>query len=133
MATNINQLEYTNIVKIPLVESSTNTAFFSPSTDYIEYVIKPNSNTNITLVKYDFKNYSFPTDGTVTANIISDIELNPEQDLNISGFTLGEYDTYYNFYKNHLQTSYLNQNLFIKEISADRSELKFFILSSHFN
>ncbi len=129
MAININQLEGVNITGIPLVESSITTAFFNPSTDYIEYVIQSVTNNNITLVNYDFKNYSFPTNGTVTSNNISDIEFNPEQDLNRSGFTLGNYNTYYNFYKNQLQTSYINQNLFIKEISADRTELKLNFLS----
>jgi hypothetical protein len=129
MAIDISQIDDVNNNGTPLVIPSVNQSFFSPSTDYIEYVIKSNTNNNITLVNYDFKNYSFPTNGTVTSNDISNIELNPESDLNIAGFNLGSFSTYYNFYRNQLGTSFGNQNLFIKEISADRTELKLNFLS----
>jgi hypothetical protein len=132
MATKIYQLEANenniNGIGISLLSPSTDQSYFSPSTDYIEYVVKSNTSGK-SLVNYDFKNYSFPTNGTVTSNAIDNIELTPESDLNRAGFNLGSFTTYYNFYRNQLGTSPGYQNIFIKEISPDRTELKLNFLS----
>ena len=95
---------------------------FNPSTDYIEYVISTVNN-SFQIVDYNYNAYSFPTNGTVTSNDISSIEIDPTSDINRRGITSGEYNTYYNFYKNELLTSPINRDLFIKSISADRTEL----------
>jgi len=131
MATNFFQLESSDANSnygVPLLTPSVQQSYFSPSTDYIEYIIKSNTS-NLLIVNYNFLNYFFPTNGTVTSNAISDIEIDPIPDLNRSGINLGSYSTYYNFYKNQLNTSFSNQNLFIKEISPDRTELKLNFLS----
>ena len=98
-------------------------ATFNPSIDYIEYVVTTPNNSFQT-VYYNYNSYSFPTDGTVLSNNISSIEIDPELDITSRGFNNGEYNVYYNFYQNQLQTSQNNRNFFIKEISADRTELK---------
>ena len=97
-------------------------ATFNPSTDYIEYVISTKNNSFQT-VDYNYNTFSFPTDGTVVSNNISSIEINPEVDLSNRGITSGDYNTYYNFYRNELLTNPINKGLFIKSISADRTEL----------
>ena len=97
-------------------------AIFNPSTDYIEYVINTVNNSFQT-VDYNYSAYSFPTDGTTTSNNISSIEIDPAVDLSNRGITSGDYNTYYNFYKNELLTNPINKGLFIKSISADRTEL----------
>ena len=72
---------------------------------------------------FDYKNYIYPTDGTVISESTSQLEINPSADINRLGITGGEYNLYYNFLKNELLTNYNNQDLFIKNISADRTEL----------
>jgi len=97
-------------------------ATFNPSVDYIEYVIST-VNGSFQIVDYNYSAYSFPTNGTVISNNISSIEIDPTSDINRKGITSGEYNAYYNFYKNELLTSPTNRDLFIKSISADRTEL----------
>jgi hypothetical protein len=97
-------------------------ARFSPTSDYIEYIIKSNTS-NLQLVNYAYNGYTFPNNGTVTSNVISSIEINPQKDLIERGLTLGNYNTYYSFYRNELFSSPQNQSFFIKEISPDRTEL----------
>jgi hypothetical protein len=97
-------------------------ATFNSSTDYIEYVISTVNNSFQT-VDYNYNAYSFPTNGTVTSNDISSIEIDPTSDINRRGITSGDYNTYYNFYRNELSTSPTNKDLFIKSISADRTEI----------
>jgi hypothetical protein len=97
-------------------------ATFNPSTDYIEYVISTTNNSFQT-VDYNYNTYSFPTDGTVVSNNISSIEIDPIVDINRRGITSGDYNVYYNFYRNELLTDPTNKGLFIKSISADRTEL----------
>ena len=128
MAVTINQLESSNADVGSIIGSSINTAFFNPSTDYIEYVITT-SNKSFKNVEYNYNDYRFPTNGTVVSNNINNIDIDPIRDINKKGYNVGEFEVYYNFYKNQLQTSYENQNLFIKEISADRTELKLNFLS----
>ena len=132
MAVNINQI----LPPIPyssnderLIPSTQVEATFNSSTDYIEYVVST-TNSSFQTVDYNYNTYSFPTNGTVTSNNINSIEIDPTSDLSRKGITSGDYNVYYNFYRNYLQTSPTNQNLFIKEISADRTELKLSFLNN---
>lgn len=132
MAVNINQI----LPPIPyssnderLIPSTQVEAAFNPSTDYIEYVVST-TNSSFQTVDYNYNTYSFPTNGTVTSNNINSIEIDPTSDLSRKGITSGDYNVYYNFYRNYLRTSPTNQNLFIKEISADRTELKLNFLNN---
>ena len=106
-----------------LIPSTQIEATFNPATDYIEYVVSTTNNSFKT-VDYNYNTYSFPTNGTIVSNDISSIEINPTTDLSRKGISTGDYNTYYNFYRNQLQTSPSNQNIFVKSISADRTELK---------
>jgi hypothetical protein len=132
MAVNVNQI----LPPIPyssnderLIPSTQIEATFNPNTDYIEYVVSTINNSFQT-VDYNYNTYSFPTDGTVVSNNINSIEIDPTSDLSRKGITSGDYNVYYNFYRNYLQSSPTNQNLFIKEISSDRTELKLSLLNA---
>ena len=105
-----------------LIQSSQIEATFDPSLDYIEYVISTPNN-SFQSVDTNYNRFSFPTNGTVTSNQINSIEINPSSDISAKGFNSGEYNVYYNFYRNELSTSPTNKDLFIKSISADKTEL----------
>jgi len=105
-----------------LIQSSQIEATFNPSTDYIEYVIST-PNKSFQTVDYRYNNYSFPTNGTVISNNISSIEIDPAADINRKGLSNGNYNVYYNFYKNELFSSFDNQSYFINSISPDRTEV----------
>jgi hypothetical protein len=105
-----------------LIQSSQIEATFDPSLDYIEYVISTPNN-SFQSVDTNYNRFSFPTNGTVTSNQINSIEIDPSSDISAKGFNSGEYNVYYNFYRNELLTSPTNKDLFIKSISADKTEL----------
>lgn len=104
-----------------LLNPSITQSFFDPQTNYIEYTISTPDN-SFSIVDYNYVGYSFPNSG-VTSNSISDIIINPEADLVKKDLNDGEFNVFYNFLKNELNSSFNNQNFFIKEISPDRTEL----------
>jgi hypothetical protein len=92
---------------------------FDITTDYIEYIVYDIAN-NILNLSYLYSNYtvqSLNDDKTFSA-----LDINPEEDLKLYQ-NAGEFNTQYNFFRNVIGDS-INQNLFIKEISPDRTELK---------
>jgi hypothetical protein len=104
-----------------LLNSSLTQSVFNPSENYIEYTIETIDGSFIT-TDYNYNRYSFPNSG-VTSNNIGDIIINPESDITSNGYSGGEFNTYYNFLKNELSSSFNNPIFFIKEISADRTEV----------
>jgi len=126
MATNISQIFLQspyNPKDDALLNPTLTEAVFNPEINYIEYVVTT-SEGSFRTVDYDYKNYTFPTNGTTTSNNIDNIDIDPVNDLTRKGYGNGDFTVYYNFYENRLGTSPINRNLFIKEISADRTELK---------
>ena len=105
-----------------LLNTSSIEATFNPSTDYIEYIITDNNN-SFKIVDGQYNNYTFPSDGTVTSNFISSINFDPLIDIRNRNLNVGDYVTYYNFFQNEANTTQYNKSLFIKEISADRTEV----------
>jgi hypothetical protein len=104
-----------------LLNPSITQSIFDPSQNYIEYTIQT-LDESFTTTDYSYNRYSFPKSG-VTSNDIGDIIISPENDIANYGFTSGEYNVYYNFLKNELNTSFSNRSFYIKEISADRTEV----------
>jgi hypothetical protein len=104
-----------------LLNPSITQSIFDPSQNYIEYTIQT-LDESYTTTDYNYNRYSFPKSG-VTSNNIGDIIISPENDIANYGFTSGEYNVYYNFLKNELNTSFSNRSFYIKEISADRTEV----------
>ena len=110
------EVQDTNL--IPTFEINTSLT----SSSYIELFIYDN-NQNILESDYNFSQYKVLNDGQSAGNNnVSQIEINPEDILFNYGYTQGEYITYFNFLNKKLG-SYLQQ-LYITEISSDRTELR---------
>jgi len=125
MAINVSQIlnsEQYSLNEVNLLNASSIDVTFNPSTNYIEYIITDNNN-SFKIVDEQYNKYSFPTDGTVTSNAISSIEFDPTLDIKSKNLNVGDYITHYNFFQNEVDTSPYDKNLFIKEISADRTEV----------
>jgi hypothetical protein len=133
-----------------LIQSSKVQENFGGENDYIEYYIYDVSG-NLLNVSYNYLNYKLPsntglTPGTTsptntTGNIQTEnvgvvstlstptislypvIEIDPVQDLQNSGYSSGEFKIQYNLLQNKI-SNYLNRELFIKEISQDRTEIR---------
>ena len=97
-----------------LINSNVIDTTFDPNTDYIEYFIYNLNNELLFANNLSFNNYRI---------IDNQLVLTPEKDLILNSFTEGQYNTLYNILQNKLGSSYLN-NLYIQEISSDRTELR---------
>ena len=107
---------------VNLIDTSQIESFFNPSVNNIEIIVD-SPNNSYQYINYNYKDFIYPVDGTVTSESTSELEINPTADINKLGIAGGNYNLYYNFLQNELLTSYDNQDLFIKSISADRTEL----------
>ena len=99
------------------------TSLFQAEEDVVEYFIYDN-NKNLLLENYQFPNYSFTEDPSIT-NLggYSTINLDPERDLISNGYDVGQYNTVYNFFEPQLGSNF-SSSFYIKEISSDRTELR---------
>jgi hypothetical protein len=93
------------------------------SSSYIEYVIY-DVNRNLISIDYNFNQYTVLADGQSAGldNNISQIIINPSGSLISSGFDQGEFITYFNFFNKQIGSEL--QQLYITEISSDRTELR---------
>ena len=98
-----------------------NTSLSSGS--YIEYFIY-DLNQNLLSTEYNFAQYSVLNDGQSAGSdgVLSQITINPEQNLIDSGFTQGTYVSYYNFLNKQIGSDI--EQLYIAEISSDRTEIR---------
>ena len=95
---------------------------FLTSSSYIEFYIY-DLNQNILSSNLNYNNYTVKNDGQSSANNnISQFNINPNQDITNQGFDQGEYIAYYNFLTKRIGDQFTN--LFISEISSDRTELR---------
>ena len=97
-----------------------NTSFLPES--YIELNIY---NTNNELLTNDssFSQYRISNDGqSALTNEVTKISIDPENILINYGFDQGEYITYFNFFNKQVGSEF--QNLYISEISSDRTEIR---------
>ena len=129
MAAEITQIDIENFTSqtyevqdtnlIPSFEINTSLT----SSSYIELFIYDN-NQNVLISEYNFSQYTVLNDGQSAGNNndISQIEINPEEILLNYDFFQGEYVTYFNFLNKKIG-SYLQQ-LYISEISSDRTEIR---------
>ena len=123
---------------------------FDPFNDYIEYYVY-DITSNPLEDNYNYRSYKLPTDESLNPGITSDpnttnqtatgaqvgtvsnlsttsstypiIEIDPVQDLQNLGYSSGEFKVQYNIFKNKI-SSYPSAELFIKEISPDRTEIR---------
>lgn len=96
---------------------------FDPNIDYIEYIIY-DAAYNLLNVNYNYNFYKLPSQGSSLNDnsTYSALEIEPISDLQ-KYFEVGEFKTQYNFFKKWISNPQ-DLELFIKEISPDRTELK---------
>ena len=142
----VNRYTETDIRLIPTQEIQRD---FGAENDYIEYYIYDVGG-NLLDLNYDYKSFKLPstsnlnpqsltlpnTQGsiqTTDVGIVSNtntqsgslypiIEIDPIQDLQNLGYTSGEFKVQYNFFTNKISSP--SADLFIKEISPDRTEIR---------
>ena len=123
---------------------------FDPFNDYIEYYVY-DITSNPLEDNYNYRSYKLPTDEALNPGTTPDlnttnqtatgaqvgsvsnlsttsstypiIEIDPVQDLQNLGYSSGEFKVQYNIFKNKI-SSYPSAELFIKEISPDRTEIR---------
>jgi hypothetical protein len=90
---------------------------------YIEYFVY-DINKTILYSSYNFSQYTVLANGQSAGsnNEISQIIVDPEQSLTNTGFSEGEYVTYFNFLNKKIGSNL--EQLFISEISSDRTEIR---------
>ena len=95
---------------------------FNPDTDYIEYIIYDAAN-NLLNIDYSYNSYKLPTDSNLNVSgSYPQLDIDPLNDLK-SYLSYGEFISQYNFFKPFISDN-IGQDLFIKEISPDRTEIK---------
>lgn len=97
-----------------LISNATIDITFDPSQDYLEYFIL-DLNKNILFSNVaGYSNYRLHGNNVI---------INPQADLELQGFTEGQYYTIYNFLKRKLSSS-VSSPFYIQTISTDRTELR---------
>jgi hypothetical protein len=96
---------------------------FGQQNDYIEYFVY-DAGSNLLNINYSYKDFKSPSTSFVdpTTNALPIIEIDPVKDLQNLGYSSGEFIVQYNLFNN--QISNPEAELFLKEISADRTELR---------
>jgi hypothetical protein len=109
---------------VNLILTEITSSQFDPHKNYIEYTIS-STNQSFQITDQDFINYKIINDPSPSnTSIVYSVDLNPEQDLLLRGFSNGEYNTIYNFLNNELSSSADTRPYYVKEISSDRTEIK---------
>ena len=120
--TSFNKVNRFRLNDISLIGVQTLSNTFNPKTDYIEYVIYDIAGNFIT-IDYNYNNFKNTTTNGLNPNgSYSYLEINPEEDIQ-TYYNVGEFTTQYNFFQSKIGNPQ-NADLFIKEISPDRTELK---------
>jgi hypothetical protein len=125
--------EDTNLLSSNIIQEN-----FGQQDDYIEYFIY-DAGGNLLNTNYDYKSFKLPSTfglnpapykdavGVVSnyntsPSTLPIIEIDPILDLRNLGYSSGEFKVQYNFFNNRISNS--NAELFLKEISADRTEIR---------
>ena len=98
---------------------------FGDLEDYVElHISDPAGKVLYSIVP--FKSYKIPGNFQPTSDLVSSIQnlqFDPEKDATNFGLTYGNYNLYYNILRPKIDLSF-TKSFFIKEISADRTELR---------
>ena len=95
---------------------------FGNVNDYIEYFVY-DAGDNLLNSNYSYRNIKSPSTSFVNTNgTLPIIEIDPVMDLQNLGYSSGEFKVQYNLFNNRISNP--NAELFLKEISADRTEIR---------
>jgi len=96
---------------------------FGQQNDYIEYFVY-DAGGNLLNLNYNYRSFKLPTTSYIDPvnGSLPIIEIDPVKDLQSLGYSSGEFKVQYNFFNNRVSNP--NAGLFLKEISADRTELR---------
>ena len=115
-----NQIEYNTQDRTLMSSFEVDTKL--DSTGYIEYSIY-DLNNNLLNIEDNYTSYTVLNDGqSAQSDEINKIEVNPETDLENLGYNQGEFNVYYNILSREVGSSL--EQLFISEISSDRTEIR---------
>ena len=120
---NEQQVSRYETADVNLLDPQTIQEDFGLIDDYIEYFVY-DAGGNILRTNYAYKDFKSPNTSYVnpTNKGLPIIEIDPVKDLQNLGYTSGEFKVQYNLFTNKISNS--NAELFLKEISADRTELR---------
>ena len=120
---NEQQIPRYDAADVNLLTSQTIQEDFGLTNDYIEYFVY-DAGGNLLNTNYTYKDFKAPSTSYVnpTNNGLPIIEIDPIKDLQNLDYSSGEFKVQYNLFTNKISNS--NAELFLKEISADRTELR---------
>lgn len=120
---NIQQVSRYDEDDLSLLNPQTIKEDFGKQNDYIEYYVYDIGDSLLN-INYNYKNFKLPPTSYIDpiSGSLPIIEIDPIKDLQNLGYTSGEFKVQYNFFNN--QISNPSASLFLKEISADRTELR---------
>jgi len=122
---NINDIQRINRLNsedLNLLSSEVKNQIFGFENDYIEFFIYDPAQ-NLINSNYNYRNFKLPTNSFLTpGNNLPLIEIDPVNDLQSLGYISGEFITQYNFQTRKISSP--NAELFISEISEDRTEIR---------
>ncbi len=96
---------------------------FGQTNDYIEYFVYDIGG-NLLNLNYNYRNFKLPSTSYIdpVSGSLPIIEIDPVNDLKNLNYSSGEFKVQYNFFNNKISSP--SADLFLKEISADRTELR---------
>jgi len=103
---------------LPIIQSET----FGQANDYIEYFVFDLGGTTLNS-DYNYRSYKLPTTSAYSQSLLPNLEIDPIQDIKDLGYESGEVTVRYNFFRK-LSGEPFDNNLYIQQISSDRTELK---------
>jgi hypothetical protein len=117
------QLSRISVTDIGLLSSENISENFGLVNDYIEYHIIDSAG-NLQSSNYNYQGFTLsPSVGINPINNgLPTIEIDPLNDIQSVGYNIGQFTTQYNFFRNKLSST--AAELFISDISADRTELR---------
>jgi len=120
---NEQQISRYETADVNLLDPQTIQEDFGLIDDYIEYFVY-DAGGNTLNTNYTYKDFKSPNTSYInpTNKGLPIIEIDPVKDLQNLGYTSGEFKVQYNLFTNKISNS--NAELFLKEISADRTELR---------
>ena len=105
---------------LSLINQQITTSPFDPSTDYVEFTYATNGGSfQLSVIPFTDYNLTDSYTGQHSTN-----SLNTETYLRTNlGYSVGDFDTVYNFFRPQISSSYNNLIFYVKEISSDRTEI----------